>query len=525
MKVSLLMHTSRSAAVELNDGGIYYTTEEYEIWINEKHVMTTKKVITNFFGLKPDTEYDLRVISSGSRIEAGRLWFRTKRENFTLNVREFGAKGDGIRDDTSFIQAAILACPEEGRILIPKGTYSITSLFLKSNISIELAKDAILSAQTERGKYPVLPGIIESYDEQSELCLGTWEGNPLKMFAGIISGIGVKNIVIYGEGVVDGNASFENWWKDAKVMRTAFRPRLLFLSGCSDIKVQGLLFTNSPSWTIHPYFSKRLSFIGSRIKNPQDSPNTDGIDPESCENVTIAGVHFSLGDDCIALKSGKIYMGARYKNPASKIVIRQCLMEDGHGAVTVGSEMAAGVKNVKVKKCLFLNTDRGLRVKTRRGRGKDAVLDKIVFEDIKMDHVKTPFVVNSFYFCDPDGKSAYVQSREALPVDDRTPQIKKLVFSDITCENCHIAGAHIQGLPERKIEHLEMKNIRIRYADQADSGMPAMADGVEAVSKKGIVIDNVDRLILKNIDIEGQDGEAFELTNVLNLEGEIKKCR
>ena len=519
------MHTGRSATVELNDGGIYYTREKYEVWMNGKFVMTSGTVITNLFGLKPDTEYNLRVICSKSRIEAGQLWFRTKKESFTLNVREFGAKGDGIWNDTSYIQAAILACPEDGRVLIPKGTYRIASLFLKSRINLELAKDAVLSALTEREQYPVFPGIVESYDEQSELCLGTWEGNPLKMFAGILNGIGVKNVVVYGEGVIDGNASFENWWEDAKAMKTAFRPRLLFLSGCSDIRVQGLLFTNSPSWTIHPYFSKRLTFLGSQIINPQDSPNTDGIDPESCENVTIAGIHFSLGDDCIALKSGKIYMGSKYKTPSSKILIRQCLMEDGHGAVTIGSEMAAGVKNVKVRECLFSNTDRGLRVKTRRGRGKDAVLDEIVFEDIKMDHVKTPFVVNSFYFCDPDGKSHYVQSREALPVDDRTPQIKKLVFSNISCDNCHIAGAHIQGLPERKIEHLEMRNIRMRYAPQAVSGMPAMAEGIEAVSKKGIVIGNVDRLILKNIDIEGQEGEPFELTNVLNLEGDIQKCR
>lgn len=83
------------------------------------------------------------------------------------------------------------------------------------------------------------------------------------------------------------------------------------------------------------------------------------------------------------------------------MTVRQCCMRDGHGAVTVGSEIAAGVKDVHIRDCMFMNTDRGLRVKTRRGRGKLSVLDDISFENIDMDNVMTPFVVNSFYFCDP----------------------------------------------------------------------------------------------------------------------------
>ena len=92
--------------------------------------------------------------------------------------------------------------------------------------------------------------------------------------------------------------------------------------------------------------------------------------------MTICGVRFSLGDDCIAVKSGKIYMGRRYKTPSSNIHVYQCLMEHGHGAVTVGSEMAGGVNNLIVEKCRFYHTDRGLRIKTRRGRGKDAILEE-----------------------------------------------------------------------------------------------------------------------------------------------------
>lgn len=156
--------------------------------------------------------------------------------------------------------------------------------------------------------------------------------------------------------------------------------------------VQGITVRNSPSWNIHPYFSDHLRFFDLKVLNPKDSPNTDGLDPESCQDVEIAGVYFSLGDDCIAVKSGKIYMGSTYKRPSKDISIRRCCMRDGHGSVTIGSEMAGGVKNLTVKDCMFLHTDRGLRIKTRRGRGKDAVVDGIVFEHIRMDHVMTPFL-------------------------------------------------------------------------------------------------------------------------------------
>lgn len=100
-------------------------------------------------------------------------------------------------------------------------------------------------------------------------------------------------------------------------------------------------------------------------------------------------------------------------------------MENGHGAVTLGSEMAGGVVNLTVEDCIFRHTDRGLRIKTRRGRGKDAILSNIIFRNLTLDHVMTPLVVNCFYFCDPDGKTTYVQSRDVYPVDDRTPQVKK----------------------------------------------------------------------------------------------------
>lgn len=514
MKLKLIMKSVRYAVLEINDGGVFYCKEEYKVFVNDE-CRTSNQVITYLSDLKPDTSYKIRV--ENSKGESQELEFTTDYEFVTLNVRDFGAKGDGITDDTLFIQSAILACPEHGRVLIPAGNYKITSLFLKSNIKLEIAKGAVLSAVTEREKFPVFPGLIESYDETDEYNLGTWEGNPLPMFSSILTGIQVENVLIYGEGVIEGNGSKETWWKDPKIMKGAFRPRLLYLNQCKNVTVSGLTFQNSPAWTIHPYFCEDINFYNLYVHNPADSPNTDGLDPESCKNVSILGVHFSLGDDCIAVKSGKLYMGAKYKTPSENIEIRQCFMENGHGAVTIGSEMAGGVKKLHVRDCIFRHTDRGLRIKTRRGRGVQAVVEDVIFENIQMEHVMTGFVANSFYFCDPDGHSDYVQTKEALPVDERTPHIKSLYFRDIVCKDCHVAVAYFYGLPEKKIECIEMSNIKATFAEEPKADVPAMMDGIEPMTRLGIYADNIDNLILHNVEIEGNVGETFQIYNTDNL--------
>lgn len=515
LEVKTVMVTSRNAVIEISDGGKYFSTCKYRVLVNGRENLITDRTIVSLYDLKPDRDYQVEIFAGTEK--RGCVELRTAHEFVTLDVRRFGAKGDGEQDDTHAIQAAVMACPRDSRVLIPAGTYRITSLFLKSHVRIELAEGARLQAFTDKERFPVFPGTIESYDGKEEYCLGSWEGNPLPMYTGIICGAGVEDVVIYGRGTIDGNASRENWWKDPKGYKETFRPRLFFIHDCENVILQGVTCCNSPSWTLHPYFCRNLKFIDLNVLNPADSPNTDGCDPESCKNVEILGVRFSLGDDCVAVKSGKIYMGRKYKTPSENIVIRQCLMENGHGAVTLGSEMAGGVINLTVEDCIFRHTDRGLRVKTRRGRGKDAVLNNIIFRNLQLDHVMTPLVVNSFYFCDPDGKTPYVQSREAYPVDDRTPSIKRLVFENMECTNCHVAAAYFDGLPEQKIEEIIMRNISVSYAENPRCDVPAMSVGVPKSSKRGLFARNVSRLVLENVVITGQDGEARELENVDEL--------
>ena len=511
-EIKVLKVSARVAVIQLPDAGRYNLTEKYTIYLNEEEYAATDTTVTSIYDLVPDTKYDIEVVSESGVYAKAQI--KTDYEFCTINVKDTGAKGDGISDDTKFIQASIMVCPKKGRVLIPEGTYLVTSIFLKSNINIEFAEGAHIIAKTDRSEFAKFPGRIESTDGTKEFLPGSWEGNPLPMFAGILTGYDVENVTIYGKGILDGGASKENWWNQPKVLNIAYRPRLYFIHGCRNITLQGITLKNSPSWTIHPFFSDDLGFYNVTINNPSDSPNTDGLDPESCKNVEIAGVKFSLGDDCIAVKSGKIYMGKTYKKPSENIRIHHCLMQDGHGAVTIGSEMAGGVRDLSVENCDFSHTDRGLRIKTRRGRGKDAILDEIAFRNIRMDNVMTPFVVNCFYYCDPDGKTEYVQSRDVYPVDERTPDVKRLIFENIDAKECHVAAAFFDGLPEKKIEEIVMKNVDVTYSKNPTSGVPAMSNGVEACTLKGIFARNVKKLILENVKIEGCEGEERELIGV-----------
>ncbi|MDE7263516.1 MAG: glycoside hydrolase family 28 protein [Anaeroplasmataceae bacterium] len=492
----IIFKSSTSVTIEMKNKDVY-STAPYDVLLNgqiiEKNVETN---IYSIYHLIPSTEYCLSV--NGFEIQ-----FVTDSEYVCLNVHDFGAKGDGVSNDTNFIQACIYACPDGGRVVFPKGDYYTGPLFLRSNITIELDESTRLIGDIERKNYPILPGMTYTTDEKGEYNLGSWEGNPLDCFASIITGINVENVKIIGRGIIDGNAHNADWWIDVRQKRGAWRPRGVFLNHCKNISFQGVTVTNTPSWNLHPYFSSQIRFIDMKLVSPKNSPNTDGCDPESCDQVDILGVYFSVGDDCIAIKSGKIYMGRKYKTPSSNFNIRNCSMNFGHGAVVLGSEMSGGIRDIKVSQCLFNQTDRGLRIKTRRGRGKDAVIDGITFENIQMNHVLTPLVINMFYFCDPDGHSNYVQTKDKLPVDERTPYLGDFCFKDIVCDNVNVAAGTFFGLPEAPIHSIRLENVAFKYAQNPVSGVAAMMDGLDPLVGEGLIFNYVHKVSLKNVQFKG----------------------
>ncbi len=503
MELRCLFAGNRSACFEISDGGYYETLRPYPLTLNGTPHGEARTAVFSLHGLTPDTAYELGLDGRVS------VRFHTEAERLTLDVRRFGAVGDGVHDDTPCLQAAILACPEKGRVLIPAGTWRTGSLFLKSHVRVELRKGAALRFIDDRDRLPVLPGLTQTTDEREAYSLGSWEGNPLDMFAALINGVEAEDVILYGEGVLDGGADWTNWWPSHRVRRKAWRPRMVFLNRCRDVTLQGLTVRNSPAWNLHPYFSRDLKFLNLTVEAPADSPNTDGFDPESCQSLLMAGTHFSLGDDCIAVKSGKIWMGRHFRTPCEDIEIAHCLMENGHGGVTVGSEMAGGVRSIKVRDCLMRRTDRGLRIKTRRGRGEQGVIDDIVFEHVKMERVLVPLVVNALYFCDPDGHSPWVQSREPLPVDETTPRVGRITFRDVDADGASCAG-YVLGLPERPVEAVALSRVRIACGPDAPAIQPAMADGVPKLTRCGLIAENTADLALEDVEITGPEGPAVE---------------
>ena len=286
-----------------------------------------------------------------------------------------------------------------------------------------------------------------------------------------------------------------------------------------NVCLHGITVQNSYSWTIHPIFVKQLDLLHFNINNPYNAPNTDGIDPESCEYTRIIGVNIHVGDDCIAMKASKVFLGMKLKKSCEHTVIRNCLLDKGHGGIVIGSEMSGGVKDMVVTQCLMDHTDRGLRVKTRRGRGNTAVIDGLVFRNVEMRGVKAPFVINMFYFCDPDGHGPYVQCREALPVDEYTPKLGTLTMERHRGHRRPVCGLLLRrpaGAAHRAASR--MKNVTITFDPEAKEGQAAMADNRPLVKKLAIYAENVKEIELHNVKIEGYEGERLRFANVGHFE-------
>ncbi len=507
MKFHNLFISSVSACFELENTSPYYAEDAFDVNVNGAPAL--KGVRTNVFSLfdlQPETEYTVQVGEDS-------LTFFTKAESACIDVRSFGAVGDGVTDDTAAIQNAIHFCPQGGRVLVPQGTYSVRPLALKSHMTLELKAGAVLLADTCEAHYPILPGQIPDAQTGELLQVSSWEGNPYSCRQSFLSAFHARDIQILGQGAIDGNAVNSDWWVDVK-KRKIGRPKLVFLNQCENVVFHGITGRNSACWHFHPFFSKNIFFYNTAVEAPKDSPNTDGTDPESCDNVHYIGMRFSVGDDAIAIKSGKMYMGMKYKTPATRHLVRNCLMEYAHGAMTLGSEMSGGVQDLKVSQCYFKHTDRGLRIKTRRGRGKYAIIDGVEFSNIRMDNVMAPIVMNMYYFCDPDGHEKIVWDKEPHPVDDTTPYLGAFTFRDMECIDCEWAAGWFYGLTEQPIGSVTIENVRFTIKADASSGMPAMMDYIEPSRKRGLYFNCVRQVKLRNVTIEGQEGKRLETYHV-----------
>jgi polygalacturonase len=363
------------------------------------------------------------------------------------DVRAFGARGDGATKDTAAIQRAIDACAAKrggGVVMLSSGTFLSGPIVLRSNITLDVEKDATLKGSADHADYPKKmefrgPG-----------------------YQALVSAVHAENVTIDGGGVIDGNG--ESWWVEARREKNAgvlgsenSRPRLVVFDHCRHVVMDGVTVENSPMWQIVPYYSDNVTIRNVKILADPHSPNTDAIDPFSSSNVLIDHVYADVGDDDVAIKSGMINSPGP-DAPSKNIVISDCTFKHGHG-LSIGSEIAGGAQNIVAERVSFDGTDNGIRIKANRDRGAD--VSNIVFRDITMTDVRTAILVSEYYpKVFPEGEVT------AAPVTRLTPE-----FHDITIENVKATGGKtagvIVGLPEAPVKGITLRNVQI----EAQTGM------------------------------------------------------
>lgn len=228
----------------------------------------------------------------------------------------------------------------------------------------------------------------------------------------------------------------------------------------------------------------------------------------------ISNCHIDVGDDCIAIKAGTEDTVERVA--CENITITNCTMVHGHGGVVLGSEMSGDIRNVTINNCVFQDTDRGIRLKSRRGRG--GVIEDIRVDNIVMEGVICPFILNLYYFCGPKGKDKYVWDKNPYPVTVDTPMFRRIHFANITARNVHASAGFIYGLVEQYVSELTFNHIDISLAENAIPGKPAMMAGIEDMNNRGFYVGFAKDVLFNRITIENHDGPAFYLENCEDIE-------
>lgn len=399
-------------------------------------------------------------------------------------VTKFGAKGDGKTLNTEAFRKAIAACVKSGggRVVVPPGNFMTGAIHLKSNVNLHLQDSAKITFSVNPSHYPIV--------------FGRWEGMELMNYSALIYAYEQHNIAITGNGILDGNATYNDWysWNTGKPSKQVkarnllhemthnetdpkkrvfgegsyLRPNFIQLYSCNNILISGVKMINSPMWNVNPVLCENVTMENMKII--AHGSNTDGIDPESCKNVLIRNCYFDTGDDCIAIKSGRDHDGRRIAKPAENHIIENCQMKDGHGGVVIGSEISGGARNIFAINCIMdsPNLDRILRLKTSSSRG--GIIENVFMKDIKVGAYRDAAVTCNMFYEQPG---------------DFMPVIRNIWVENVDVEKGGAYGIFVNAYKESPVENLRIVNCDIR--------------GVKIPMK----IDHVKDFKLENVKING----------------------
>jgi len=409
-----------------------------------------------------------------------------------FDITRYGAVAGA--DSTDAIRRAIAACSAAGggHVVVPPGRFLTGAIHLRSNVDLRVERGATLAFSQDPRHY--LPAVFTRF-----------EGTELMNYSPFIYAFEQTNIGISGEGTLDGQAGPEHWWpwkgnpefgaKAGLPNYNASRQRLLAMAEqglpvaqrtfgegdylrpnfiqphrCRNVLIEDVRIVNSPMWELHPLLCQNVTVRGVRIDS--HGPNNDGCNPESCRDVLIDRCVFDTGDDCIAIKSGRNADGRRVNVPSENIVVRNCQMRDGHGGVTVGSEISAGCWNVFAHDCRMDSPrlDCVLRLKNNAMRG--GLLRDIYMRDITVGQVASAILSIDFFYEEGD-KGRF------------TPAARDIVVRRVTSKKSTY-GVYLRGFANAPIENVRVIDCRFENVAKGN-----VVEHVRGLDLRGTTINGV----------------------------------
>ncbi|KAJ8898754.1 hypothetical protein K2173_005036 [Erythroxylum novogranatense] len=363
----------------------------------------------------------------------------------SVSITEFGAIGDGVTLNTKAFQNAIFylnSFADKGgaKLFVPAGQWLTGSFNLISHLTLWLDRDAVILGSTNSDNWPVVDP-LPSYGRGREL--------PGGRHRSLIFGCNLTDVIITGDnGTINGQGNiWWSWFRNKTLNYT--RPHLVEFMSSTGIVISNLTFLDSPFWTIHPVYCSNVIVQNVTILAPFHSPNTDGIDLDSSDDVCIEDCHISTGDDLIAIKSGWDEYGISYGRPSRNITIRWLSGQTPSAGIAIGSEMSGGVSEVHAKDLRFYDSNTGIRIKTSPGRG--GYVRDVYISNVTLSNVNISIRFTGQYGEHPDEH----YDPQALPV------IERVSIEDVTGENITYAGL-LEGIEGDIFRNICFLNITLK---------------------------------------------------------------
>ncbi|KAJ0983791.1 hypothetical protein J5N97_002147 [Dioscorea zingiberensis] len=363
-----------------------------------------------------------------------------------FNLTDFGGVGDGFTMNTEAFKRAVafiakLRKKGGGQLNVQAGVWLTAPFNLTSHMTLFLADGAVILGIQDEVYWPLMPP-LPSYG------YGREQKGP--RYGSLIHGQNLKDVVITGHnGTIDGQG--KSWWtKYRRKLLKYTRGPLVQLMWSRDIVISNITLRNSPFWTLHPYDCKNVTIANVTILAPvAGAPNTDGINPDSCQDMVIENCYISVGDDGVAIKSGWDQYGIAYGQPSMNILIRNLIVRSVVSAgVSIGSEMSGGVSNVTVENVLIWESRRGVRIKTAPGRG--GYVRGISYRNLTFNNVRVGIVIKTDYNEHPD------EGFDPKAV----PALQNISFTDIHGQDVRVP-VRIQGSEEIPVKDISFQDMSV----------------------------------------------------------------